>query len=191
MGQRLNIQIEHNGNIYANCYLHWDAYTGVAVEDTKEILDFLGNLRYSADSFKRVTAGEIIRNGLTNTGYDKDSITVYKLPEDYTATSRNNGLIGLTDKEIQETINWEEGRVTIDPIDRFISFDVFSVLSSEDLKEFYYLTDKNINDLEEMPFNIEHIDFKDFYDFYEFIRVEEASDRFLFRFRNKFITDIM
>lgn len=189
MGQRLNIQIEHDGKIYANCYLHWDAYTRTALEDTKEILDFIGDLIYSTDSFKPVTAGEIIRNGLPCAGYDTNSINFYNLPTAYKATLRNNGLIGLTDDEIQETISWEEGRVTIDPIDRFISFDVFSTLSSEDLKDFYDLTVKDISALKELPFNIKRIDFKDFADFYKFLH-EEIIDKEPIRYKNRFLIEI-
>ena len=174
MGQRLNIQIEHNGNIYANCYLHWDAYTRVALKDTKKILDFIGDRRYSVNSFDRKEAGEILRNSLPSSGYEYDSLKRYNLPDVFLGKSRNAGLISLTDKAIQATIDYEEGRVTIDPIDRFISFNVFSIDSVEGFYGNYNEehTQEEINNFKEVDFDYQHIKFEDFYSFCEFLHQE-------------------
>lgn len=174
MGLRLNIQIEHNGKIYANCYRHWDAYTRTALEDTKEILDFIGDHKYSVNSFDHKEAGEILRNSLPGSGYRDDSLEFYNLPIKYVGQLRNYGLIGLTDKDIQNTIYWEEGRVTIDPIDRVISFDVFNINSIADFYDNHNdeFTKEEINNFKEVDFDYQHIKFEDFYSFCEFLHQE-------------------
>lgn len=191
MGQRLNIQIEHNGNIYANCYLHWDAYTRVALEDTKKILDFIGDRRYSVNSFNRKEAGEILRNSLPSSGYEYDSLKRYNLPAAFLGKSRNAGLISLTDKAIQATIDYEEGRVTIDPIDRFISFDVFSIYSIMDFYSNYNeeYTQEEINNFKEVDFDYQHIKFKDFYNFCGFLYLE-IIDKPPVKYKNGILMEI-
>lgn len=193
MGQRLNIQIEHDGIIYANCYMHWDAYTRIALENTEDILKFIGNRKYSVNSFDKKEAGEILRNSLPGSGYKDDSIKFYDLPIKYAARSRNDGLIGLTDADIQNTISWEDNRVTIDPIDRFISFNVVCFYSKEEFKDAFEeeFTDEEINDFKEIDsdFNFEHIDFKKFDAFCRFL-FSEIIDEPPVKYKNKILWEV-
>lgn len=36
MGQRLNLSINKNGKVLANCYYHWSGYTNSAIQKCKK-----------------------------------------------------------------------------------------------------------------------------------------------------------
>ena len=116
MGQRLNIQIEANDTdtnetkVLANCYYHWSGYTSSAMELVKEIVDSgIYNLDILDPVEKAIRLLEATGAGLT-----EDELTdTYNTPKYRLATSRNDGLIAISEKGIKDTVEWEESRVTI------------------------------------------------------------------------------
>ena len=116
MGQRLNIQIEatdtdtNENVVLANCYYHWSGYTSSAMELVNKIVDSgMYNLDILDPVEKAIRLLEVTGAGLT-----EDELTdTYNTPKYMLATSRNDGLIAISEKGINETIKWEESRVTI------------------------------------------------------------------------------
>ena len=116
MGQRLNIQIEANNptsdktEVLANCYYHWSGYTSSAMELVNEIVESgIYNLDILDPVEKAIRLLEATGAGLTKDEFtDTYTESKYKL-----STSRNDGLIAISEKGMAETQNWEEARVTI------------------------------------------------------------------------------
>ena len=116
MGQRLNIQIEANNpttdktEVLANCYYQWSGYTSSAMELVNEMvnsgiyhLDILDPVEKAIRLLEATGAG-LAKSEFTET-YPEST---YRLSK-----NRNNVLIAISEKGINETINWEESRVTI------------------------------------------------------------------------------
>ena len=151
MGQRLNIQIEANDTdtnetkVLANCYYHWSGYTSSAMELVKEMVD---SGVYNLDILDPVEKAIRLLEA-TGAGLAGDELTdTYNTPKYKVSTDRNIGLIAISEKGINETIKWEESRVTInlttgsiDMSDMFYDeTDVFSRADRETkLKNLYEL----------------------------------------------------
>lgn len=112
MGQRLNLEIKTNDKTLANCYYHWSGYTSSALELTKIILDNLSDKELTQDY-----AVELLK--LTGAGN----------------SDRNDGLIGITDKDIEDTRYWAEASVFINLESRKVKLDIFFVLDVRELDE--------------------------------------------------------
>ena len=116
MGQRLNIQIETNDTdtnetvVLANCYYHWSGYTSSAMALVKEIVDSgVYNLVILDPVEKAIKLLEA-----TGAGLAEDELTdTYNTPKYTVSTSRNNGLIAISEEGINSVAEWEESRVTI------------------------------------------------------------------------------
>lgn len=151
MGQRLNVEITKNGDILANAYYHWSAYTMDALRLTERIihdyLDIYGlPLTYYPDEISDL---EIATRLLIMTGAGVDAIERDRLKADppeglFTkqgsiilprSVNRNAGLIAVTKEGIEETRKWEEGRVTIDIGTKNVDFQVCSYLTKEEVDE--------------------------------------------------------
>ena len=124
MGQRLNIEIHANGKLLANSYLHWSAYTDSALYLTKQLVNKTEYLCHLPEDFtdkeKAVWLLQGIAGGLCYDGSEKLVRPIF-----LEAWSRNDGLICLSEEEMEGTRNWEEGRVTIDIERKEIDFDVW------------------------------------------------------------------
>jgi len=107
MGQRLNIEIVENGKCLANAYYHWSAYTDSSFELAKQIIEVIPTIKEEKSVLKairllEVTGAKLMESDLEyakNIGIDCDFET---------ATNRNDGLISITDKSINETRQWQE-----------------------------------------------------------------------------------
>ena len=116
MGQRLNIQIEANDTdtnktkVLANCYYHWSGYTSSAMELVKEIVDSgIYNLDILDPVEKAIRLLEATGAGLT-----EDELTeMYNTPKYKISTDRDMGLIAISEKGINATVEWAESIVTI------------------------------------------------------------------------------
>lgn len=123
MGQRLNIEIVKNGRVLANSYYHWSGFSNSAIN---LVIQIIQNYEY----IKKYNVEKYIKNqdlllairlleetgaGLNNTDIArnilKDETMNLKLKE---CQGRNEGIIGITQGDIEETRAWEEGRVSID-----------------------------------------------------------------------------
>ena len=116
MGQRLNIQIEANNTdtnetkVLANCYYHWSGYTSSAMELVKEILD---SGIYNLDILDPVEKAIRLLEA-TGAGLAMDELTdTYNEPKYKVSTSRNTGLIAISEECTSRVAEWEESRVTI------------------------------------------------------------------------------
>lgn len=151
MGQRLNIQIEANDTdtdetkVLANCYYHWSGYTSSAMELVKEIVD---SGIYNLDILDPVEKAIRLLEA-TGAGLAEDELTdTYSIPEYKLATSRNDGLIAISEKGINITVKWEEARVTINLTTGSINMsDMFYDESDEFSSAVYETKIKNLYEL--------------------------------------------
>ena len=146
MGQRLNIEIKKKGKekTIANCYYHWSAYTESSLLLAKEILENIINYHDEKDDFKK--AVQLLQStgaGIIHNEYDiltEEQKRYCRVGED-----RNMGLISFTDKGIEETRTWEEGRIEIElDDDDYKDLDHFKVYSTIYFGVYWH---ENINDL--------------------------------------------
>ena len=182
MGQRLNVEIRRrrDNKVLANSYYHWSAYTRSSLELARDILDNifeLEHLKEFTDKEKAVKLLQFVGSGLMQEDYntlDEDKKKYFAV-----GTNRNNGLISITEKNMQETRNWEEGRITIDidfdklsmfningdnitnnQLEHYVEFEVYFPIDKETYKEWYNeelkdedIIELNINDLQEMNYD--------------------------------------
>lgn len=127
MGQRLNIEIKKDSKVLANAYYHWSAYTSSALQMLGGILSGIDEVESSSDIELAVRLLELTGAGVT--GRERDLIQKSSLNNVINfaiqpAVDRNEGLLAVTEEGIQETREWEEGRVTVDIGTRTFSFNV-------------------------------------------------------------------
>ena len=132
MGQRLNIEIRRkkDNKILANSYYHWTAYTYSSLRLAEEIGENIYDIIRNDKTSDEIKAIQLLQT--TGAGLLEDEYNLLK-EEDKKycslATDRNLGLISFTEKGIENTRNWEEGRLTIN-----VDFDD---------KEYDFVGDKN------------------------------------------------
>lgn len=142
MGQRLNISLESAGEVVANAYYHWSAYTGSAaylVQGICEVWDELKECSLSDAEF----ACRLLHE--TGAGFNQEEIDRIRFQKDsrvntfplWPSTDRNSGLLSVTQEGIEETERWEEGRVTIYLDSGSIYFDVVFTMTAEEYKNEY------------------------------------------------------
>lgn len=171
MGQRLNIELVHNDKTIANCYYHWSAYTNCACELTKIILDNYNrppNSEALTDDGWLLLAVRLLES--TGAGiYTEDIPTFEEKFKDMTfkaGLDRNDGLISITEANIENTRNWEEGSVTIDLDNLLVSFDVINWLGETDAEELEYM-EIVPEELETIDVDPKGIPFDEFHSFAE------------------------
>ena len=142
MGQRLNIEICNNTRTLANAYYHWGAYTDSALEYTAEIIDAYHNLSGQITDELQLAVKLLEATGAGITVEEKERIP-YDPDFDFSdinfssAIDRNEGLIAVTEKGMEETRSWEEGRVTINIEEANFCFDVVSYYDKDEYVEDY------------------------------------------------------
>lgn len=168
MGQRLNIEIVSDGTLLANCYYHWSAYTDSALTLTELIIEKF----YDSDMSPSIkNAVELLES--TGAGVnEQERIEIKKFPNKFVgidfkkATDRNCGLISVTENGMEETQQWEEGRVTIDILNEIVSFDVFWTYSKEEYVVIYADEDDvQLSDLPVCRLDLDKIPFEDIGEF--------------------------
>lgn len=130
MGQRLNIEIVRGNECIANAYYHWSAYTSSAIRLTEQIIDFFED--NAEDDFKSKVEYAVRALETTGAGINDSEKNMIELTKDFGfkfkhCIGRKNGLISVTEPGIHETEQWDEGRVTIDPWERTVLLNVYSV----------------------------------------------------------------
>jgi hypothetical protein len=179
MGQRLNIEIKKKGNVLANSYYHWSAYTSTASSLTVKVCKYL--LDHSDISDSRLLAIRALES--TGAGLNDEELAYAKNFRKYVKTEfkeckgRNEGLIAISPKGIKETQDWSEGDVIID-IDNacqpLISFHVFNFYDQPDeyIKDWLSTPEeiKQFKDnLVKIPFNEVGMSFTEFQEFLRYI----------------------
>lgn len=185
MGQRLNIEIKKKGKRLANCYYHWSGYTGTSLKLIQEILGNIFDYKDVEDDKRQaVLLLETTGAGLIESEYNTLPETEKKYHR--VGTNRNNGLIAITDEEMNNTEKWEEARVTINLWEEktndlqlllsnsveSINFDVvYQYESKEEALEYadnvdfdnivefnFDLCNMSVNDIKDLSENIEYIE---------------------------------
>ena len=115
MGQRLNLGIRKKGKILANSYYHWSAYTASAAELADIAYNYLKTHSKEPELIRAIHALEETGAGLEPEEFiyagsrrDLCDKTFNK------ATDRNEGLMAISPKGIQDTEDWAEGTAYID-----------------------------------------------------------------------------
>lgn len=107
MGQRLNIEIVENGKCLANAYYHWSAYTDSSYDLARNIINAIPTINEENSVLRAIRLLEVTGARLMED--DLDYAKEIGLGADFeTANSRNDGLISITEKSINETRNWQE-----------------------------------------------------------------------------------
>lgn len=151
MGQRLNIEIVSNGKLLANAYYHWDAYTGISLQRTDDILNKLNEIKeFVKDDLDLAiklleSTGAGINDVEMNYILADPELSKYLPIND--CVDRNEGILSITKEGMQNTRYWEESRVIIDIGKRTILFRVYWELTKEE-----YLDDYNdMEHYEQLP----------------------------------------
>lgn len=168
MGQRLNIEIWNDGKVLANAYYHWEAYTKSSANIVQHLLQNIeGNKEFDNELLYAVRLLETTGAKLTN----EEKIYARKLPElkEETfddATSRDDGLIAITNDGIQNTRFWEEGYVRIHLDVELVDFNVFFKETTwewaKNKKEYDEIENPNYKDLPLIDVLFSHIKFNNF-----------------------------
>lgn len=165
MGQRLNITIAKDGKRLANAYYHWSAYTTESARMAKELIDFIRKPELMSDKDKLDIIFSVGTKDLadypdltdlekaifllnyTGSGFPQYEITRIieearkgTLPQIRgfllkPSEGRNAGLTSITEAGMDETEDWEEGRVTIDIGTNRVNFDNFFYRDLEEYDE--------------------------------------------------------
>ena len=189
MGQRLNIEIVKNGEILANSYYHWSGFSNSAINLTIQIIN---NFEY----IKKYKVEEYIKNQdllfairlLEETGAGVNDIEkTRRLLEDQTMNlklksceNRNEGIIGVTKEDIEETRYWEEGRVLIDIEKKTVDFDVINEHTIEEFKKNYDEEEIKEMNIKEINRNFKNIAFEDIFELKAFIDKANYNEEYYF-----------
>lgn len=176
MGQRLNVEIWNNGEVLANAYYHWSAYTASAAHIVNAALDYIKNnpIPDENDLLYAIRVLEATGAGLTfgEIEYAKlcpvlDGATFAE------CNGRNGGLIGISDEAISETRCWQEGSVFIFLDEKRISFRVFFKQDKfeweKEQREDYENENAKANNLDVVNRNFDDIKFGSWADFNDFL----------------------
>lgn len=148
MGQRLNIEILNNGEVLANAYYHWSAYSDSSIELLETILNNINKFKNESDLIvKAIRLLECTGAGLNDAEIQKYDNKDIKF---VSCNDRNCGLIAVSKDGIEETRMWEEGRISINIDEETFDYEVIHLYSkSEYNSEREY--DKNLKEIKELP----------------------------------------
>ena len=118
MGQRLVVTIKNNGEDLAKIYYHWSAYTVSALWEASKLVKCIFNHK---DETERELQLRLIRfceengGGISGDAYEFEYIEKMYPNEIFKKDgySRNNGLISLSERGMQESQDWSEGDLDI------------------------------------------------------------------------------
>ena len=175
MGQRLNVEIFANGESLVNAYFHWSAYTDEALSilqeiiKTQEKIDILDEIKNMPLDKKAIYLLISIGAGIT-----PEDMRLNKYPDIWIkAINRNEGLINISKEQKEICRTWEEGRITIDIVEKTFDFDVFFRFSKEEAEE---ISETKLNLLKILPIETSG-SYEDFEKFKE--NLEKETDYFI------------
>jgi hypothetical protein len=139
MGERLNIEIKENNKVLANAYYHWSGYTSSSLELTQIVLDNIDKINYDNRIVNAIKLLEITGAGLTkeDKNYGNKFIKNFDSYSFKDAIDRNDGLLAISPKGIEETEQWEEHRVEINLDTKSIYFGSLWNCTKEEFLEDY------------------------------------------------------
>lgn len=139
MGQRLNFEVCYDGEVLANAYYHWSAYTSSSLGILENVIEAYKNrteinpLRVAVEILQATGAGI---NDEEKSRIRMDKSGKFDGIKFHDAVDRNEGLLFVTLKGIEDTRKWEEGRVTVDISTEEFRFDVMWIESNEEYEEY-------------------------------------------------------
>lgn len=170
MGQRLNIEIIKDGETLANAYYHWSAYTSTALNLTERIIDFINENPKESESDIAYAILVLQSTGALLTAEEiatlNDDLKENKSIIKSENVNRNSGLIAISEKGIEDTRKWEEGRIEIDLDQKKIHFDVYWSYLKETFMEDYEKTEEEYKELPLIDFDLYNMHFSDFEQIY-------------------------
>ena len=137
MGQRLNIEVVNNGDVLANAYYHWSAYTGSAIELVETALTRYDERNEDEDMIELA----VYMLSETGAGFPEDELSYIESVSSFqylpkpVCTDRNTGILSVTERGIDDTRRWEEGRVTIDIGCESVDFGIIWVDDEDSFNE--------------------------------------------------------
>lgn len=174
MGQRLVINIYSKGEILANAYYHWSAYSLGSLDELRPIIKELETPEEQEYKFGVLDAIKLLQvtsAELTDKEFDEIKKLYPSFKRKTERIDRNDGLIAFTEKGKSTNMLWSEGIIEVFVDDKTFDFSiVFPVESREKLKEFYQLDELDMPDEFGSPFySFELIPFDRFEEFYSFV----------------------
>lgn len=131
MGQRLVINIKNGeGDILANGYYHWDAYTKDSAIRLGQINEFIKKSNENDYTTKRDYAVAMLESTGATLAEEYNGRKV-----DEENLNRNNGMIYVTEEEIQDSLAWAEGLIDINIDDKCVFFDVYFSMHEDEFEE--------------------------------------------------------
>lgn len=158
MAERLNIEIHYDGKCLANAYYHYGGYTRAALWHVKDALKLIDKYSIDDPDRRQLVAIRLLEGTGARLTANEIKEAMKRYPDAVFAPNfgpaRKNGMIAITDKEIEETRYWEEHRAVIDLKKKTVTVLPFFVTDEKDLKEYY---GRDINEIpkynEEFNFN--------------------------------------
>lgn len=138
MGQRLNFEVCYDGEVLANAYYHWSAYTSSSLCILENVIEAYKNrteinpLRVAVEILQATGAGvdDMEKNRIRMDKSGKFDGIKFR-----DAVDRNEGLLAVTPEGIEDTRRWEEGRITVDISTEEFRFDVMWIENNEEYEE--------------------------------------------------------
>ena len=170
MGQRLNIEIRKDDKVLANAYYHWSGYTSSSLRLTEHILNNIEKINYENDIVKAIKLLETTGAGLTKDELDNLNEDLKSLNFEL-ANSRDDGLIAISEKGINETQDWEEARVEVHLDTQTLKLNLYFEIKEDEIDEEYKIAKASMNysEVSFSDFNkvkeeiLEHINNKNYY----------------------------
>lgn len=120
MGQRLVINIQKDSEYIAALYFHWSAHSVSALNETKEVLGCLEQVKDMSTKEIQLALirfcenkGGCIDGGCDGTEYSKVQKT-FPTEEFATSGSRSEGLIAISNEGIEDINSWGEFDIIVD-----------------------------------------------------------------------------
>ena len=130
MGQRLNIEIWNEGKRLANAYYHWSGYSFSTLYETMKIIKARENNMDKVYELDAIHLLEVTGAGLSDNSL---KIATKKYPDEHfkACTGRNNGLLAIDEKDMDEIRRWGEARSEIHFDTETIILDTFYTVDED------------------------------------------------------------
>lgn len=131
MGQRLVVTVRSMGEDLCKMYFHWSAYTISALMEVRDMMAEFPMEIKSKDEAILYFIRYCEKNGGGISGGDPGAEWKYiteKYPHERfkaSGISRNKGLIGISEKEMESIQSWSEGDIVIDLDEMTVHNEVF------------------------------------------------------------------
>ena len=116
----------------------------------------------------------------------KDETMNLKLRE---CQGRDEGIIGITQKDIEKTRYWEEGRVSIDIENKKVDFEVINECTEEEFNKDYEKEEQKQFNIKQIDMNFRNISFEEIFELKAFIDKSVYKEQYIFynKSNNKYV----